>query len=387
MASRVNFHHETVIQPVRARRIALLHWALPPTVGGVESGLVDLITVLRSNGAQIIIVSGEKNPSTELFESVELHYSPALDLQLIRGGKAVDESLLCDFAKLLGFLQPDLVHAHNIDQFWLGPLRVLTELRKRYSYRLCHTYHLPVGLPGAESYLTVWNSHHAVSEFVAHEVQSRTGIKPCVLHLPVDSFRFVPQSDPLTHDVVRILHPGRMHPGKGFLRSISLLQCLIEDGVPAELVITDPLAIVDWDTTQNSCRRSVARAAVESGMADRITVVNADWRTMPSLYGSSDIVVHPSELRESLGIVPLEAMSCGIPLVCSNRGGAMETIVHGVTGFLIDIARPEALVHRVRALIADPDAARAMGQAARRHVRENFGFSRFRHGLEKIYNG
>lgn len=371
----------------RVRRVALVHWKIPPTVGGVESSLVDLAAVARWLGYETAVISGEREPTETLFPSVELHYSPALDVQLISSGNTSRGDFLQHLGKLVGSLRPDIVHAHNLDQFWLGPLTALTALREKYRYRLCHTFHLPKSMPGATNHLVRWDSHHAVSTFIARHVQSGVGIIPTVSHLPVDTSRFAPRRSPLTDDAVSILHPGRMCPGKGFLYSIVMLRALVENGVPAKLVVTDPRSIVDWTRTHEPYRRTVARAARELGVANRITVVHADWSMMPSLYNDADIVVHPSALKESLGMVPLEAMSCERPLVCSGRGAVMETVIDGVTALVCDVARPASMLQHVRTLVADRATARAMGQAARRHVQHNFGLSRFGSVLEGLYEG
>ena len=76
------------------RRVALVHWKIPPTVGGVESSLVDLAAVVRSLGYGTAIISGEKAPTEEFFPSVELVYSPALDVQLVSRSRAARDAFL-----------------------------------------------------------------------------------------------------------------------------------------------------------------------------------------------------------------------------------------------------------------------------------------------------
>ncbi|MDF2977057.1 MAG: putative glycosyltransferase [Actinomycetospora sp.] len=68
----------------------------------------------------------------------------------------------------------------------------------------------------------------------------------------------------------------------------------------------------------------------------------------------------------------LEAMSAGVPAVCTAVGGVPEMIVDGVTGHVVPSEDPGALAAGLLALLADPDAARAMGAAGRRRVREVF---------------
>jgi alpha-1,3/alpha-1,6-mannosyltransferase len=79
--------------------------------------------------------------------------------------------------------------------------------------------------------------------------------------------------------------------------------------------------------------------------------------------------------NEHFGIVPLEVMYAGTPVIACNSGGPLETIVHNVTGLLCD-PTPQAFAQAMNTLLKSPTKAQEMGQAGRRHVRENFGTHR-----------
>jgi glycosyltransferase involved in cell wall biosynthesis len=76
--------------------------------------------------------------------------------------------------------------------------------------------------------------------------------------------------------------------------------------------------------------------------------------------------------EEDFGIVPVEAQACGCPVVALGRGGAVETIVPGETGILVDEPTPRAFAGSIR----DALAHRFDSDAIRRHA-ERFGRSRF----------
>jgi glycogen synthase len=67
------------------------------------------------------------------------------------------------------------------------------------------------------------------------------------------------------------------------------------------------------------------------GLHDRVDLRPAAYADMPSLYAESDVVVYPTVGEEPYGLVPLEAMSCGSPVVVARSGGLSETVlaVHG----------------------------------------------------------
>ena len=118
-----------------------------------------------------------------------------------------------------------------------------------------------------------------------------------------------------------------------------------------------------------------------------------------AVLGASDVFVCPS-VYEPLGIVNLEAMAVGLPVVGSATGGIPDVIVDGETGLLvpieqvqdgtgtpIDPARFEAdLAERLTTLVTDTEAAKTMGKAARRRVEEHFAWEAIAQRTMDVYN-
>ncbi len=105
------------------------------------------------------------------------------------------------------------------------------------------------------------------------------------------------------------------------------------------------------------------------------------------LYSHARVFCCPS-VYEPFGIINLEAMACGAPVVASATGGILEVVVEGQTGYLVPFtpdpttgfpARPEKfardLAARISELLADPEKCRKFGEAGRRRVEENFSWS------------
>ncbi|MCY3916679.1 MAG: glycosyltransferase family 4 protein [Chloroflexi bacterium] len=90
-----------------------------------------------------------------------------------------------------------------------------------------------------------------------------------------------------------------------------------------------------------------------------------------TVYAAADVFVCPSEF-ESYGVANLEAMSCALPVVSTRRGGPSETIMEGVTGFLIDPGDADALAERVLRLLRDETLRQSLGAAGREHVKRGF---------------
>ncbi|MBW3594516.1 MAG: glycosyltransferase family 4 protein [Actinobacteria bacterium] len=98
----------------------------------------------------------------------------------------------------------------------------------------------------------------------------------------------------------------------------------------------------------------------------------------PDVYAMADVFALAVADRyrglevEGLGIVLLEAAACGVPCVTGRSGGTPEAVIDGSTGFVIDALDRAALVDRIAGLLENPNLAKQMGSAGRKHVVENF---------------
>ena len=124
------------------------------------------------------------------------------------------------------------------------------------------------------------------------------------------------------------------------------------------------------DETSPTLRRLKARLESLDPKTDR--VVFTGYRGDASeLIDELDVLALPS-WSEGMPLVTLEAMARGKPVVATRVGGIPEVVVDGVTGTLVPVRDPQRLAAALRALIADPERARAFGAAGRDRVREQF---------------
>jgi glycosyltransferase involved in cell wall biosynthesis len=140
----------------------------------------------------------------------------------------------------------------------------------------------------------------------------------------------------------RLLYVGRIRRTKGVDTAIQALASLPE----AHLTIVgkgDP----DYD-------KEVRDLAAELGVADRITWAGATREELRQLYADADALVFPSRWREPFGLVPLEAMACGTPVVATGRGGSGEYCIDGETCLRFEANDAEGLAACVRRLAEDP---------------------------------
>ena len=123
----------------------------------------------------------------------------------------------------------------------------------------------------------------------------------------------------------------------------------------------------------------------EAGLETKLTI--NDFRAdMPDVFAAFDIFVLPSILPEPFGLVVIEAMASGKPVVATAPGGPSETVVNGETGFLVPPSDASAIARALEVLLADPQKRISMGDAGRRRAREMFSLPRYVTEFEELYD-
>ena len=125
--------------------------------------------------------------------------------------------------------------------------------------------------------------------------------------------------------------------------------------------------------------------AEQLGVADRLVLRGRVGRdAMPALLRSADAVVCVP-WYEPFGIVPLEAMACGVPVIATAVGGQKDSVVHGVTGVHVPPRDPAALARAMRQLLEDPERRREYGANGAKRARLRFGFDRIARSTRDVY--
>jgi glycosyltransferase involved in cell wall biosynthesis len=195
----------------------------------------------------------------------------------------------------------------------------------------------------------------ANSRFVAGRIARYYNRRAAVLYPPVDTRFFTPGDTPPRPYflVVSALVP--------YKRIDLALDAAKRLGVPLKVVGGGPDA---------ARLRAMAGPDVE-------WLGPVDAETLRTLYRSAQAVLLPGE--EDFGIVPVESMACGRPVIALGRGGATETVLPGVTGWLVEASDPGAFADAMRQALAQPlDPAVLV-----RHA-ERFSVPRFEAGLRDL---
>ena len=178
----------------------------------------------------------------------------------------------------------------------------------------------------------------------------------------------------------RLLCVGRLVERKGIDTAIRALRRIPR----AELVVAGGPDRASLGADREA-QRLLALAA-EQGGADRVRLLGRVGRDeLPALLRSADVLVSVPAY-EPFGIVPLEAMACGVPVVASAVGGLLDTVVDGTTGALVPPGRPELLADVLRQLLADPVRLEGYGFAGNDRVHARYTWDRVAHDTETVYD-
>jgi glycosyltransferase involved in cell wall biosynthesis len=131
--------------------------------------------------------------------------------------------------------------------------------------------------------------------------------------------------------------------------------------------------------------RRLRAEAERLGVADRVRLIGPVRREeIPGLLGSADVVVC-TPWYEPFGIVPLEAMACGRPVIGSAVGGLLDTVVDGVTGIHVPPRDPDRLADVLRDLLADDERREVLGRAGAERVARNYTWAKVAADTEQVY--
>ena len=144
------------------------------------------------------------------------------------------------------------------------------------------------------------------------------------------------------------------------------------------------LLIAGGDSRAEPLRPELEAQALQRGISPNLRFTGAvPHDELPLYYSAADVCVVPS-YYESFGLVAVEAMACGTPVVASRVGGLVSTVVDGVTGYLIPWRCPEPFAEKLEVLLGNPELRANFSRAARASV-EQFRWSNIGLAIEDVY--
>ena len=181
-----------------------------------------------------------------------------------------------------------------------------------------------------------------------------------------------------------LLFVGRIEPLKGIdtlFEALALLKRQFRD-LPDDLVLSiiggNPDASDDPEMERLKERCRVL------GLADRVVFLGAkDQDVLNKYYAAAEALIMPSDY-ESFGMVALEAMACGTPVIASEVGGLAFLVQDGRNGYLVPVREPAVLADRIRRLLQNPEKRAAMARYARLNA-EGYGWPHIANRLLAVF--
>jgi D-inositol-3-phosphate glycosyltransferase len=175
-----------------------------------------------------------------------------------------------------------------------------------------------------------------------------------------------------------VLFVGRIEPLKGIDILVRAVAQVSED-------IRFCLVVVGGDASAEAEKAELRLLAEKLGISRRVAFLDAvDHSLLPLYYNAADICVVPS-YYESFGLVALEAMACGTPVVASRVGGLQGTVRDSETGFLVPWRCPEPFAERLELLLENEELRRNLGLSARAAA-EDYAWPRIAERVQAVYD-
>lgn len=375
-------------------------------LGGVDAGgqnvhVAALAEAMAHQGAEVTVFTRRDDPALP----VRVQFASGVTVEHVDAGppEAIEKDHLLPhmgaFAEYLSRRwtceRPDVVHAH----FWMSGKASLDAA-------------LPLGIPVVQTFHALGiekrrhqgakdtsphsrmdeeqriarDSHRIVATATAEAFElvrmgadkAKIAVVPC----GVDLNLFQPLGPAEARDPrrKRLVCLSRLVERKGIDDVINALTVIPD----AELVVAGGPAAGDLNEDPEAQRlRQIAR---DLGVADRVVFRGRVERSqVPGLLRSAHAVVcYP--WYEPFGIVPLEAMACGVPVVVAQVGGLVDSVVDGVTGIHVPPRAPIALAQSIRQLLENDRRCIELGLAGTRRANRRYGWARIASDTLAVYN-
>ena len=351
--------------------VRVLYTSPTSQIGGAEICLLDLTRELLRDGVKVMVACPAEGPLVERLGRNGVPFQQTRLGELSRRHPARFARGVMSLVRVARSSGADILHSNGIvvsEQTYLAARLAGTKV-------VCHVRDLCPVL-GAR-WLRRYALNHcdrviAISEAVRDDLVEKIGVRRghvTTIHDGRDLGAFV-QGSPGHGDFFagtaieghrRIGVVARLSPEKGQERFLKAAAAVARECPDAGFAIVGDAVLGDG----RYASRLVALAG-SLGLAER-TVFTGFTDRMPEMMASLDVLVVPSD-AEPFGLVTVEAMASGKPVVATDAGGSREVVVDGATGLLVGPQDSCALPEAILRLLRDPGLALRMGEAGRRRA-------------------
>ncbi len=386
-------------------KICIVTRALYPVIGGSETYAYNLGEYLSDRGHQVVVVTSDLPSHYRDDHSYPFEVARVAGLSDFNALRA-PLSVLVPFHRLLKRLRPDVIHVQSVlpgialtliaDTLPGPPAIVFTdhntpmpEQRRWISGVDCYDVELAFGqfMFKRGTYDAALTPSRRFYDWALDR-----GAPPEKLHLirhGVDVDRFSPGVAPrrirralCPREVdTLLLAPGRVVRRKGIMGILDALSSPLLESADVHLAIT-----TTRNTSEPAFFEEVRDRIHDSPLRDRVTLLVDTFSPddMPDVYRASDCVLFLSD-AEGFGLVGIEALACGVPLIGRDSKGIDEYLVHGRTGWVVDGDSGLEIAAAVRHVCQNGDLRAEMARTGRRVAVSEFSLAAMIRRIERLY--
>ena len=322
------------------------------------------VSALKKHGIEVLLFS---------LRDIDRDFYNNIGVTLVSPSKSLKGSVISKLRYLLSIsllnktikdFNPDLINAHYASSY--GLLAALGRRKCPLITSMWGTdvYDFPNSAPFGKQIMkfnlkradAVFSTSHVMDK----ETNKYTDKKIKITPFGVDTKLFKPLGNSIDHFTVGIVKT--MQPVYGIDVLIKAFKLVME----ANPNLRTSLEIYGRGECLEEYRELSKDLGIEEYVNFRGFVEN---NQLPAVYNSFSVAVSPS-YSESFGVVAVEAMSCGCPVITSDADGFTEVVEDGVTGFIVPKGNPKAIAEAIQKFIDNPGLRETMGRAGRSRVIE-----------------
>lgn len=358
----------------RKRKILTITNLYPPAyIGGYELLCADVVRGLSKRGYEIpVLTSNYRSPKSQeegVFRELAFY-----EFWKGRRGKLITAWFewreKCTLQRALEKFQPDLIYLWNMQGLAKSLIQTIEKQGVPAVFSIFGYWPLEMPSPERPKLKFALFCSNYVSGFYKQKLLIPE--KQAVIYHGIDVPKFCRDPEYKTGKILRLLYVGQVVPHKGVHTIIKALSILIHQRGLEEITLTivGPQVIQEY---ARQIKKIIGRERVDSYVFFRRQVPRDE---LISIYQNHDIFIFSSVYAEPWGLVILEAMSCGLPVIGASVGGSAEIFKDGINCLVFPPGDPVSLANQIEILRRDKNLRQRLGEEARKTVVENYTLER-----------
>lgn len=358
--------------------------------GGAERLVLNLSAQLKLLGHEVLIVQLRPDIAyEELKTDLNIELANSSVYYSVFGKNVINTS---EFDQIVDEFRPDVIHSHLLDSEFVSRNRIVKNTAYITHWHGCPSLTQPIPFSNWFSKESIWKwntkrilktqyakskTHFlCISNFIGKYIQDRVGVKTSdltVIHNAIDLTHFRPMNLEKKAGF-RLISIGSLQRNKNHRFLFEVMRKLLDNG------FTDiHLDVCGVGPEMQNLQDAIEKMQIGSNVKLHGVVSDPEKQ-----LNQSHLLVH-SAWHEPFGLVFIEAMACGIPVVSFNTGGPAELITDGLNGYLVEKDDLTAFAAKVKQLYENREQMEELGKHGIEHAK-TFGLTEYAKKVENLYN-